>query len=139
MSKSIGLGRMHHTIWMFWGRIDGEQFQSLVAGISEIMFGSGGYHKHVAGSNLVRLVFYDGLSRTFDENKHLVNSIMDFPANVFTWKNTHQDYLRVFVREEDLPKVIILKSQLLHIVVLHTSESPFSLIQSAPFTMQVRE
>src|SRR6476659_8339391 len=103
MSKSIGLGRMHHTIWVFRRRINGEQFQSLVAGISEIMFRSRGYHKHVAGSDLVRLFSYDGLSRTFDENKHLVNSIMDFPANVFTRKNTHQDYLRMFVREEDLP------------------------------------
>ena len=29
-------------------------------------------------------------------------------ANVFTRKNTHQDHLRVFVREHDLPKVIVL-------------------------------
>jgi hypothetical protein len=69
----------------------------------------------------MRFPSHDGLSRTFNENQDLVNNFVDFPANVFTRKDAHQNYLGVFVCEQDLPKVIVFQSRLLGILVLHNT------------------
>jgi len=125
MSESIGFCRMDNTVGMFWRRVDREQFQSLIASVSEIMFRAGWHRKHIAGANIMRFPSHDGLSGAFHKNQDLVNQLVDFPANVFTRKNTHQDHLGVFVCEQDLPKVIVFQSQLLDILVLHKTRFAF--------------
>src|ERR1700686_4186532 len=125
MSESISFRRMHNTIGMFWRRIECKQFQSFIASVGEIMFRSDRHSKHITRSDIMRFPSHDGLSRTFDKNQDLVNHFVDFPANVFTRKNAHQDYLGMSVREQDLSKVIVFQSQLLDILVLHNTRSPF--------------
>lgn len=126
MSECIGFCRMHNTVGMFWRRVDREQLHSFIASVREIVFRSGWYRKHIAWGDVMCFASHDGLSRAFDKNQHLVNTCVDFPPNVFTRKNTHQDHLGVFVCEQDLPKVIVFQSELLNILVLHEIESPFS-------------
>ena len=108
---------MHHAVGMFGGRVNSEQFQSLSASVNEIMFRSGRHREHIAGANIMRFSSHDGFSRAFDKNQDLVYKLVDFPANVFTWKNTHQHHLGVSVCEQDLPKVIVFQSQLLDVLV----------------------
>jgi hypothetical protein len=95
MSESIGFCRMHHTVGMLWRRVDREKFQSFIPSVSEIMFRSGWRGKYLARADVMRLRSNDGLDRAFDKIQNLVNSFVDFPANVFTGKNTHQDHLSV--------------------------------------------
>ena len=54
----------------------------------------------------MRFPSHEGLSRTFNKNQDLVNTFVYSPANVFTRKDTHQDHLRIFVREQDLRKLL---------------------------------
>jgi hypothetical protein len=93
MSESIGLCRMYNTVGMFWRRVDREQFQNFIASVSEIMFRPGWHRKHIARADIMRFPSHDGLSHAFDKNQDLVNSFVDFTANVFTRKNAHQDHL----------------------------------------------
>jgi hypothetical protein len=58
-------------------------------------------------------------SLSFDKNQDLVDTPVNFATNVFTRRDTHQDHLRVFVCEQDLPELIVRECRLLDILELH--------------------
>ena len=93
MSESIGFCCMHYTVGMFWRRINREKFQSFIPSVSEIMFRSGWHGKHLARADVMRLRSYDGLARAFHKIQNLVNSFVDFPANVFSRKDAQWESL----------------------------------------------
>ena len=58
---------------------------------------------------------------------------MNFVTNVFTRRDTHQDHLRVFVREQDFPEIIVRERRLLDILELHKyAYASYSMILSKP-------
>jgi hypothetical protein len=119
MSESIRLGGVHHAVWMFGRRVNSEQFHIFSASVNEVVFHSGRHRKHIARANVVRFTAQVRSSVAFDENQDLVDKLVDFAANVFTRRDTHQDHLRVFVREQDLPELIVRERRLLDIFELH--------------------
>lgn len=90
------------------------------------MFRSGRYRKHIASADIMCFASHDGLAVAFDKNQDLVHNFVNFPPNVFTRKNAHQDHLGVLVCEQDLAKVVVFLSQLVDIHILHNNRSPFS-------------
>jgi hypothetical protein len=119
MSESIRFCGMDHAVRMFGRRVNSEQFHIFSASVNEVMFHSGGHRKHIARANVVRFTAQVRSSVTFDENQDLVDKLVDFAANVLTRRDTHQDHLRVFVREQDLPELIVRERRLLDILELH--------------------
>ena len=108
MSESIRFCGMHYPVRMFGRRVNGEEFQSFSASVNKIMLRSCGHRKHIASSNSMRFASHYGSARTSDKDQDLVNSFVDFLANVLSRRNAHQNHLRMFVREQDFPKVIVL-------------------------------
>jgi hypothetical protein len=49
----------------------------------------------------------------------LIDKLVNFATNIFTRRDTHQDHLRVFVGEQDLPELIVRERRLLDILELH--------------------
>jgi hypothetical protein len=83
------------------------------------MFHSGRHRKHIARANIVRFAAQIRSSLAFDEDQNLVDRLMNFATNVFARRDTHQDHLRVFVREQDLAELIVRERRLLDILELH--------------------
>src|SRR4029078_1062114 len=119
MSESIRLGGVHQAVRMFGRRVNSEQFHIVGASVNEVMFHSGRHRKHIARVNIVRFTAQVRSSLAFDENQDLVDKLVNFAPNVFTRTNTHQDHLRVFVSEQDLPELIVRERRLLDILELH--------------------
>src|SRR5688572_32658963 len=105
MSKSIRLCHVHQGVRMFGRRVHSEHLHIFSAGVDEVMFHSGRHHKHIAWANVTRFSADICSSLALDENQNLVDKLVIFATNVFTRRDTHQDHLRVFVREQDLPEL----------------------------------
>jgi hypothetical protein len=82
MSESIRFCGMDHSVRMFGRRVNSKQFQRFVSGINKIVFRSGRHSNHIAGANIVRFARHYGPARAFHKNKDLINSFVDFAANV---------------------------------------------------------
>ena len=119
MCESICLCFMHHAVRVFGRRVNSEHLHGFIASVSEIMFRSSWHSKHVSGPNIMSLLSDESLSRAFYKNQNLIHMFMDFPADIFTRRNAHQDHLRMFVCEQHFSEVIVLQSRLVDILVLH--------------------
>ena len=119
MSESIRLGGMHHAVRMFGRRVNSEQFHIFSASVNEVVFHSGRHRKHIARANVVGFTAQIRSSLAFNKNQDLVDKLVNLATNVFTRRDTHQEHLRVFVREQDLPELIIRERRLLDILELH--------------------
>jgi hypothetical protein len=119
MSESIRLCNVHHAVRMFRRRVHSEQFHFFGASVNEVVFHSGRHREHIAGANVVRVTAQVRSSLSFDENQDLVDKLVNFATNVVTRRDTHQDHLRVFVREQDLAELIVRECRLLDILELH--------------------
>src|SRR5687768_1510881 len=107
MSESIRLCRVHQAVRMFGRRVHSEHFHIFSTSVDEVVFHSGRYHKHIAWANITLFTAHLCSSRALDEKQDLVDKLVNFATNVLTRRDTHQDHLRMLVREQDLPKLIV--------------------------------
>lgn len=111
---------MHAAVDVIWWRVCGDDLHGLVAGICEVVFGTGRHNNHASGFNRKCFVVEHGVARSCMEIERLFGVRVYFFTHLAAGRNGHDDELRI-AGEEYAAKIGMFVERLKRVcMVAHT-------------------